>query len=392
MAQFYVGRKSLVIDIFGMSTEKEFVNTLEDIIRKRGAMDKLITDSARVEISRRVQDILRSLIIDDWQSEPNYQHQNFAEHRWRHFKRNIQWYMNWRNVDPTAWLLCARWIADVMNHTAEKSLGWRPPLQVLTGQTIDISIILCFLFWDVVYCTRYKEKDYKGQIGSTKSSEIRGRFVGFAWDVGHMLTFKILTDDTKKIICRSRIRLSEEATNNLKLDTEAGAVPERIYIRSKRDGNDQVILPTIDMSTNPFDIEDPVPDANENGENTAHQHVPTKGNSGETLPEPIKTKNGEPPKEAPLPTQVETVDEHEEEEGHSPMDDVPLSGQPTVETVDDEEDLADHLRQPKRKPGESTLILESLRTDNPTEPNKPPPDQMLERTFLMPPEEDGTRV
>jgi hypothetical protein len=199
-----------------------------------------------------------------------------------------------------------------------------------------------------------------------------------------MLTFKILTDDTKKIICRSRIRLSEEATNNLKLDTEAGAVPERIYIRSKRDGNDQVVLPTIDMSTNPFDIEDPVPDTKETGENTPHQHVPTREDSGETQPEPIKTKNGEPPKEAPLPTQVETVDEHEEEQGHSPMDDVPLSGQPTVETVDDEEDLADHLRQPKRKPGESTLdehaefILESLRTDNPTEPNKPPPDQMLE--------------
>ena len=122
MAQIFVGRKSLVIDIFGMSTEKEFVNTLEDVIRKRGAMDKLITDSARVEISRRVKDILRSLCTDDWQSEPNYQHQNFAEHRWKHLKRNIQWFMNWRNVDPEAWLLCAKWIADVMNHTAEKSL------------------------------------------------------------------------------------------------------------------------------------------------------------------------------------------------------------------------------------------------------------------------------
>ena len=78
-------------------------------------MDKLITDSARVEISARVQDILRSLIIDSWQSEPNYQHQNFAERRWRHFKRNIQWFMSLRNVDPEAWLLCAMWIADVMN-------------------------------------------------------------------------------------------------------------------------------------------------------------------------------------------------------------------------------------------------------------------------------------
>ena len=133
--------------------------------------------------------------------------------------------MNWRNVDANAWLLCAKWIADVMNHTAEKSLGWRPPLQVLTGQTIDISIILCFLFWDVVYCTRYKDKHFHGQVGSSKSSEIHGRFIGFAWDVGHVLTFKILTDDTNKVICRSRIRLSKEGINNLKLDTESGAVP-----------------------------------------------------------------------------------------------------------------------------------------------------------------------
>ena len=147
--------------------------------------------------------------------------------------------MNYRNVAPEAWLLCTQWVADVMNHTAERSLNWRPPLQVLTGQTIDISILLCFLFWDVVYCARYEDKHYHGQVGSRKSSEIRGRFVGFAWNVGHALTFKILTDDTKKVICRSRIRLANENENNLKLDTEAGAVPQRIYIRSKRDSDEQ---------------------------------------------------------------------------------------------------------------------------------------------------------
>ena len=34
MAQIFVGRKTLVIDIYGMSNEREFVNTLEDVIRK----------------------------------------------------------------------------------------------------------------------------------------------------------------------------------------------------------------------------------------------------------------------------------------------------------------------------------------------------------------------
>ena len=32
MAQIFVGHKSLVIDVYGMGTEKEFVNTLKDVI------------------------------------------------------------------------------------------------------------------------------------------------------------------------------------------------------------------------------------------------------------------------------------------------------------------------------------------------------------------------
>jgi len=43
-AQIFVGRESLVTDVYGMKTDKEFINTLEDNIRRRGAMDKLISD------------------------------------------------------------------------------------------------------------------------------------------------------------------------------------------------------------------------------------------------------------------------------------------------------------------------------------------------------------
>jgi hypothetical protein len=55
-----------------MKTDK-FVNTLEDVIRKYGAMDKLISD--KVEISARVKDLMRA-IVDDWRSR-HYQHQIF---------------------------------------------------------------------------------------------------------------------------------------------------------------------------------------------------------------------------------------------------------------------------------------------------------------------------
>ena len=80
--------------------------------------------------------------------------------------------MNWRNVDPSAWLLCTQWVADVMNHASEKSLNWKPPLQVLTGQAVDVSTLLCFLFWDVACVSRHNDKHYHGQVGSQKSLEI----------------------------------------------------------------------------------------------------------------------------------------------------------------------------------------------------------------------------
>ena len=202
-AQIFVGRSSLVADVYGMLSTNEFVNTLLDCIRDRGAMDKLISDHANYEMSARVKDILRSLMIGHWKSEPYYQHQNFAERRWGHVKANLEWLMAFLDVDPDCWLLALRYVCDVMNLTSERSLGWRPPLEVATGQTQDISILLCFAFWDVVYCARHANK----QPGSQKGQEIRGRFVGFSYDTGHALTFLILTDDTRKVIKRSQCEI-----------------------------------------------------------------------------------------------------------------------------------------------------------------------------------------
>ena len=45
-AQCFVGCKTMVCDAYPMKTDKQFVNTLEDNIRTRGAMDRLVSDSA----------------------------------------------------------------------------------------------------------------------------------------------------------------------------------------------------------------------------------------------------------------------------------------------------------------------------------------------------------
>ena len=44
MAQFFCGHDTLVCDAYGIKTTKQFINTLSLNIRKRGAMDTLISD------------------------------------------------------------------------------------------------------------------------------------------------------------------------------------------------------------------------------------------------------------------------------------------------------------------------------------------------------------
>jgi len=70
------------------------------------------------------------------------------------------------------------------------------------------------MFWDIVCCARYANK----QPSSQKGQEIQGRFVGFAFDVGYAPTFLLLTDNTRKVIKRSVLRLAEGPENEVRLD------------------------------------------------------------------------------------------------------------------------------------------------------------------------------
>ena len=71
--QFYCGTDSQACDIYGMKTDKKFINYFEDIIRQRGAMDRLISDQAQIENSGRALDLLRTYVIGNWNSEPHQQ-------------------------------------------------------------------------------------------------------------------------------------------------------------------------------------------------------------------------------------------------------------------------------------------------------------------------------
>ena len=60
-------------------------------------------------------------MIDSWQSEPYFQHQNFAERRWRDIKRLTEWTMSHKGTPDDCWLLCLEYVTDIMNITSGNS-------------------------------------------------------------------------------------------------------------------------------------------------------------------------------------------------------------------------------------------------------------------------------
>jgi hypothetical protein len=89
-AQMFIGLISKHRSVHPMgSSDKAFVNALMDEIRRRGAMNRLISDQAKAELSERVKDVLRTLVIDNWQSESHQQRQNFLERGYRDTKTMV---------------------------------------------------------------------------------------------------------------------------------------------------------------------------------------------------------------------------------------------------------------------------------------------------------------
>ena len=217
-AQIFFGTKTTLTDVYGMKSDKQFVNTLEDNIRERGAMNSLLSDSAQTEISKKVKGILRGLFIRCWQSEPYKQQQNPAERRFQTVKRVTNNVLDRTGAPAFTWLLCIMYVCFLLNHTYNATVNG-VPLTLATGQQADISPLLNFTFWQKVFY--HKEEDSHGNFPSD-SPELEGHWVGIYENIGHRMTYKILTANLH-VIPRSAIRAANNsAAPNLRAATLRG--------------------------------------------------------------------------------------------------------------------------------------------------------------------------
>ena len=220
MAQFFCGHDTLVCDAYGIKSTKQFINTLSDNISKWGAMDTLISDGGKYDISKGVMELLHSLFIQDYQSESYHQDQNKTENCFGPAKRYTNTVMNTSGCLACCWLLCLQYICVVLHHLASPTLQGICPVQALQGTTPDISFMLHSSFYEPVY---YRIDSSEPDLNFPSSSnEDKGYWVGFSNNPGDHLTLRILTEDTHKIIICSGIQRALRTTTNQCLASPSG--------------------------------------------------------------------------------------------------------------------------------------------------------------------------
>ena len=247
-AVIFVGMDTQVTDVYGIKTDKQFVNTLEDVIIARGAPHKLISDSATVIISNKIQDILRTLCIKSWQSEPHQQQQNPAERRYQTIKRAANRVLDRSGAPDYTWLLCLQYVCYLLNHAYNENHAG-VPLTLLTGSTVDISPLLRFHFWQKVYFI-----NVDSTFPST-SVEVVGNIVGISEHCGHALTYKVLNPKTLKIVYRSALRPAVTDDVNIRAESLGGEKTD--VIQSRDDIDDHLKDPKHLTTLSPTPIVDP---------------------------------------------------------------------------------------------------------------------------------------
>jgi hypothetical protein len=179
-------------------------------------MDKLISDRAAVEISHKVKDILRMYHIDDWQSEPYHQQQNFSEIRYATIKRYVNVILDRTGAPPNLWFLCLKYVCYLLNRLATALLQHKTPEYVAFGTVSDVSNLMHYHFYQPVY---YKVPHFSFP---SDSREQLGYRCSITEDCGDAMTYLIVSATTDQILPRSEIRPANNHLRNLRVDPAKG--------------------------------------------------------------------------------------------------------------------------------------------------------------------------
>jgi len=129
------------------------------------------------------------------------------------------------STPANTWFVCLQYVTSVLNFTYSEKIKCTP-LFAFMGSTNDISMLLYFHFWEPIYFQTGEKPTFPSE-----SHESRGQFVGFAEHVGHAMTFKVLTNETQKVLCRSNVHSAlVPGEQNLRVDLIGGEEPSFVKL------------------------------------------------------------------------------------------------------------------------------------------------------------------
>lgn len=208
-AQAFYGMTSTRMHHFGLKREADGAESLLEFFRQVGVPISLRRDNSKMQSKELWQDYMRKYWVKDEFTEPLHPHQNPAERGIGHAKEKLERLFISTGCEPEAWFRGAVHIADVDAHTAKKSLEYKTPMEHSDGFTPDISGLLKFKFWELVYYY-----DTTHSFPTEGGNEKLGRWMGRALDHGDGMCYWILTVDTKELIVRSMVRSATDLRPN----------------------------------------------------------------------------------------------------------------------------------------------------------------------------------
>jgi hypothetical protein len=178
-AKIFFGMASKMLYIVGMKTESESPDVYLDFIRQCGIPSALRRENAKTEMSHRVRQIHRDLVIADQWTEPHSPWQNPAElNGVKCLKSHAQALLDRTGAPDTLWFLAQDYLAHVHNLSTNRQIIWK-----YQNKFQDISHILMFYWYEPVLHLDPVSK-------FPETTERPGYFLGFADNVGDTLTFK----------------------------------------------------------------------------------------------------------------------------------------------------------------------------------------------------------
>jgi hypothetical protein len=145
-AQVFYRLKSHFMNVYPLRTESDGPKAVEDFVRTEGIPNVIRSDNSKMQ--RLNQDLVakfRRWMIRNEFTEPHHPQQNPAELRAiRWLKSNIRTLRTRTGATDKVWFWMAKYLVDIHNITADKTIGWTTPWSKRRGETPDISDFLQF--------------------------------------------------------------------------------------------------------------------------------------------------------------------------------------------------------------------------------------------------------